>query len=277
MIKSIKETIQNRHSVRAYSDIKIESIKKETLLHLMDDLKTVYFRFELIDYTFNDNKKISTYGMISGAHSFIVGILNKDLSNNKDSALDFGESFEHLILKATALDLATCWMVSTFNSDHIKSLIHLKTDEAVVMVSPIGYGNEKSIKHRLTRFIVRANKRKSWNELFYLRDFDHPMESLADEKIYDILESVRQSPSAANKQPWKIVKTDMNFDFYIDPKSYISGQNQKIDVTYNDMGIAKCHFDLMSKYHGFVSTWFKNDNPLASNIYVGSIHLKEAE
>lgn len=275
MIKSIKKIINERHSVRAYSDKKIEPFKKNSILQLMNDLKTQNFRFELVDYTFDNNKKIGTYGMISGAHSFIIGILNREMFDNIDISINFGEKFEQLILKATSLDLATCWMVSTFKSEDIKDLINLDANEDIVMVSPIGYGNEKSIKHRVTRFVTRADKRKPWRELFYTNDFEHPLENASDKRIFDILEGVRQSPSAANKQPWKIIKTDMIFDFYINPKTYMNGKNQKIDVTYNDMGIAKCHFDLMAKYHGFESIWFKKENPLESNIYVGSIKLKE--
>jgi len=274
-VNSVKELIKERHSVRAYTNKKIEPTKKESLLNLMEKLKTKHYRFELIDYTFDENVKIGTYGMISGAHSFIVGILNKNMRNEKNIVLDFGESFEKLVLKATELELATCWMVSTFNSDTIETLIDLNSGEDIVMVSPVGYGNEKSIKHRFTRFMIKADKRKPWQELFYKNDFKQPLSKTADAQTNDILEAVRQAPSAANKQPWRIVKTDMTFDFYIEPKASMSEKNQKINVSYNDMGIARCHFKLMADYYDYTTKWFKKENTLDDKTYVGSIKLKK--
>lgn len=274
-MNSVKELIKERRSVRAYTDKKIEPTKKERLLNLMEKLKTKHYRFELIDYTFDENVKIGTYGMISGAHSFIVGILNKNMRNEKNIVLDFGESFEKLVLKATELELATCWMVSTFNSNTIETLIDFNSGEDIVMVSPVGYGNEKSIKHRFTRFMIKADKRKPWQELFYKNDFNQPLSKTADAQTNDILEAVRQSPSAANKQPWRIVKTDMTFDFYIEPKAYMGEKNQKINVSYNDMGIARCHLKLMADYYGYTTEWFKKENTLDNKTYVGSIKLKK--
>lgn len=273
MMENIKKLIEKRHSVRAYTKEKIEPTKKESLLKLMEDLKTEDFRFDLIDYTFDENVKIGTYGMISGAHSFIVGILNKDLKDDKKTAMHFGEAFEKLILKATELGLGTCWMVSTFNSDTIESLISLNSNEDIVMVSPVGYGNEKSLKHRLTRFMIKADKRKPWGELFYKADFQRPLNQSNNDKINEILEAVRLAPSAANKQPWRIVKTDMTFDFYIEPKAYMSEKNQKINVTYNDMGIAMCHFKLMADHYHYKTDWFIKENSLDAKIYVGSIKV----
>lgn len=276
-MKKIKQLIEERHSVRAYTKEKIESTKKESLLKLMEELKTENFRFDLIDYTFDDNVKIGTYGMISGAHSFIVGILNKNLKDDQNIAMVFGENFEKLILKATELELGTCWMVSTFNSNTIESLINLKSNEDVVMVSPVGYGNEKSLKHRFTRFMIKADKRKSWDELFFKNNFQTPLNKTNNDEIDEILEGIRLAPSAANKQPWRIVKNDMTFDFYIEPESYMSEKNQKINVTYNDMGIARCHFKLMAEYYNYKTDWFVKEEPLEDKIYVGSIKIEAVD
>jgi nitroreductase len=274
-MNNVKELIKKRHSVRAYTNKKIESTKKESLLQLMKELKSEHYRFELIDYTFDDHIKIGTYGMISGAHSFIVGILNNNDIDDKSVAMDFGESFEQLILKATELNLSTCWMVSTFNSDTIETLINLSSKEDIVMVSPVGYGNEKNLKHRFTRFIAKADKRKPWDELFYKENFKNPLAKTTDDQINDILEAVRLAPSAANKQPWRIVKNDLIFDLYINPKTYMSEKNQKINVTYNDMGIARCHFKLMANHYGYNNKWFKKEDILNSKTYVGSIKLEK--
>lgn len=269
----IEEIIRQRQSTRAYTRKRIEEHKKNKLNSFFKQHKQDIFRFKLIDYTFDEGMKISTYGMISGAHSFIIGIMKKDYLNDPSTALNFGNTFEKIILKATEMELDTCWMVSTFKDSHLKELLELEADEVIAMVSPIGYGKHSNLKHRLTRFITGADKRKSWDLLFFNENFQTPLDENINEDIYRILESVRRSPSAANKQPWRIVKNKMTFDFYIEPKVMMKPSSGKINVTYNDIGIAQCHFMLMARALGYDVKWFIKDDTLADKIYVGSIAL----
>ena len=53
---------------------------------------------------------------------------------------------------------------------------------------------------------------------------------------------VRWAPSAANKQPWRVVIKDDMVHFY--EKQSIR-ENMRGDVQKLDVGIALCHFDLM--------------------------------
>jgi hypothetical protein len=69
----------------------------------------------------------------------------------------------------------------------------------------------------------------------------------------------------------------MTFDFYIEPESYMSEKNQKINVTYNDMGIARCHFKLMAEYYNYKTDWFVKEEPLEDKIYVGSIKIEAVD
>lgn len=59
------------------------------------------------------------------------------------------------------------------------------------------------------------------------------------------LEMVRLGPSASNKQPLRIIKDENTFHFFVcRNKGYgIAGY----DLQKNDIGIAKCHFDLTIK------------------------------
>lgn len=271
---NIENIIKKRQSTRAYTKKRIEDHKKYALKNFMTQNNQKDFRFRLVDYTFDQDMKISTYGMISGAHSFIIGIMNKKQLNKKAAAIRFGNTFEEIILKATALDLDTCWMVSTFNDNQLKDLLDLKENEAIAMVSPVGYGNHSNLKHRLTRFLAGASKRKPWETLFFHKDFKTPLEKNIHKDFIKILEAVRLSPSAANKQPWRIVKNNKTFDFYIEPKSMMKLNQEKINVTYNDMGIAQCHFKRMAEVLGYNAQWFKKDIFLSDKIYVGSFALK---
>ncbi|NMC08509.1 MAG: hypothetical protein GYA24_25090 [Candidatus Lokiarchaeota archaeon] len=62
---------------------------------------------------------------------------------------------------------------------------------------------------------------------------------------------VRLGPSASNRQPWRVLKDKdgTTFHFYMDPaKGY---QN----MARFDIGIAACHFDLITKEAGIQGTW----------------------
>ena len=55
------------------------------------------------------------------------------------------------------------------------------------------------------------------------------------------MEAVRWAPSAANMQPWRIVKDKNQYHFYLEhTRSYTS--TVEWDVQKIDLGIALCHF-----------------------------------
>ena len=67
------------------------------------------------------------------------------------------------------------------------------------------------------------------------------------------LEMVRLGPSASNKQPWRIIKDEDMFHFFI---SRNKGYGiTAYDMQKNDAGIAKCHFDLTLKEIGIRGSW----------------------
>lgn len=68
---------------------------------------------------------------------------------------------------------------------------------------------------------------------------------------------VRLAPSAVNKQPWRIVKENNNYHFYIHGK----GNFPKIDI-----GIALSHFHLMCKELN-LSGMFKKQKPEIESNY----------
>jgi nitroreductase len=64
----------------------------------------------------------------------------------------------------------------------------------------------------------------------------------------------RLSPSASNKQPWRIVKDGNNFHFYL---SHTKGYSKAMgfDMQRIDIGIAMCHFELTAKELGLNGKW----------------------
>ena len=64
---------------------------------------------------------------------------------------------------------------------------------------------------------------------------------------------VRLGPSASNKQPWRIIKDKNAYHFFLcRTRGYgVTGY----DMQKNDIGIAKCHFELSANELGLKGTW----------------------
>lgn len=107
----------------------------------------------------------------------------------------------------------------------------------MMIVTPLGYPSEtQSEVDSKLRQSVRGDERFPSSELFFEGDFSNSIESSED-----CLEAVRWAPSAANRQPWRIVKVENSYHFYVRHTvgyvSIVDWEVQKIDL-----GIAICHF-----------------------------------
>jgi hypothetical protein len=102
---------------------------------------------------------------------------------------------------------------------------------------------------------IGADKRKPWSELFFKGNMQ-PLDENEAGRFKIPLEMVRLGPSASNRQPWRIIKEENALHFFLcRNKGYgIIGY----DLQKNDIGIAKCHFDLTAKELGIKGSWLKD-------------------
>jgi nitroreductase len=258
--KSQIELIKQRRSTRTYNSVDVdeETLQKlETFIKSISD-KKAGARFSITkskQADHNEAKKLGTYGVISGAKVFIIGII----SSIETDALTFGYLFERIILKATDLGLQTCWLGGTFNKSDFKAVAHLSENESIVIISPLGFKSEKpKMIESLMRSMAGANQRKPWNEIFFDHAIDIGLDETAAGDYAIALEMVRIGPSASNKQPWRIIKDDTDFHFFIcRTKGY---GITTYDMQMNDLGIAKCHFELSAIELGLHGQWTKSNN-----------------
>jgi hypothetical protein len=116
---------------------------------------------------------------------------------------------------------------------------------------------------RIFHFVAASDKRKLWNELFYL-DNDDPV-SPDDQNLgrYKTpLECVRLAPSASNKQPWRVIRGKDSkelFHFYLKRTPGYEKLFKDIKLQNVDMGIALCHFEESAKDLGLSGGWEVND------------------
>lgn len=261
--KSVVDIIKQRTSIRTYIPKPIDPKKKEELINLLkseiDSPFETKIRFELLEMDSKNNvngKKMGTYGMIKGANTYIIGITNKSNKNIEH----YGYIFEKMILLITSLGLGTCWLGGTFNRSNVGDMITLLENEFIPAITPVGNSHKKRRKFEsLLRTSIGANNRKSWNQLFFYKDFDNEL-SIKEAGVYKTpLEMLRLAPSASNKQPWRILKDDAYYHFYLSRNAGY-GKILPYDIQCLDIGIAMCHFDLTSKEQGLSGKWIL-ENP----------------
>ncbi len=253
--------IQERISVRTFEEIEIQesvmvslnSFIQQTQLGMDKNL-----RFEIIEKTddTNQTQKLGTYGIIKGTNSFIAGIMNNQTAN----ALELGYHLEKIILYATGLGLGTCWLGGTYNRKDFENYLSLNQNETLAVLIAFGYKKDKqSLIESTMRLVAKSNQRKPWKELFFNQNTDTELLTEETGSYATVLEMVRIAPSASNKQPWRIIKTNHSYDFYLcrTPAYGIA----TYDLQLNDLGIAKCHFELAANELNLKGQWSTKMDP----------------
>ena len=256
MCKQVIRNIKERRSCRSFSTRELDAVALQKLSDTLNEMNAeakASARFLLIQNQAEYNgapQKLGTYGMVTGATHFIVGICQKQ----EIDALAFGYMFEEIILFATDLGLQTCWLGGTFKRDAFNQKIQLGESESIAIVSPVGYQTEKPrFFENAVRAVVDANNRKPWSDLFFYENVSAPLKEDTQEPYHIALAMVRLGPSASNKQPWRVIKGKDGYHFYLcRTKNY---PRANFDMQKNDIGIAMCHFELSAKELGLNGSW----------------------
>lgn len=131
-----------RHSVRQYTNKKIEDKKRKELDQLIQELNEETGLHIQIFYDepdcFRGNK--THYGKFTNVRNYIalVGKKDRDLEEN------CGYYGELLVMKAQELGLNTCWVALT----HGKSKAKVLNQEKEVCLIVLGYGENQGVPHR---------------------------------------------------------------------------------------------------------------------------------
>lgn len=259
--KSIIEIIKSRYSCRSYDGKPLDKVSEKKLCGCIEDINKetkIKARFLYITNNAGDQTpvKLGTYGMIAGATNFIIGICEKDETN----CAAFGYLFEKIILFVTGLNLQTCWLGGTFNRNEFTQKCNLLDNEYIAIVSPVGVKKQKPrLFDNAVRTVVGANNRKPFAELFFEDNLSVPLNINNTGSYITPLEMIRLAPSASNKQPWRIIKNNNGYNFYLKrTKNYPTAL---FDMQKNDIGIAMCHFELTAKELKLKGKWANIKSP----------------
>lgn len=191
---------------------------------------------------------VGAYGKIKCAKAFIAFI--GDLSD-KYVQEQVGYTGEGIILEATSLKLATCW-VGGFKANVVNSLLNKSSQERVLAVTPVGYVKEhETLEERFMASFGRNHERKPLATI---------TTGLTEEKwpawLKTSLEAARKAPSAINRQPW-------SFDINANALT-ISIRTHGLEFNVSkrlDCGIAMLNFHVASLFNGIEGTWEFLDSP----------------
>jgi nitroreductase len=266
--KPMVEIIKQRYSCRTYRP---DPLDRDIRVKLADYAAGAQWgplgsqaRFELIAASENDHKalkSLGTYGFIKGATGFIVGAIKESKYNLED----FGYLLEQIIIYATDLGLGTCWLGGTFTKSSFAKKVSAREGELVPGVASVGYIAKKP--RRIESILKRndgTDRRLPWDRLFFDGEFNTPLPHEGLRKLGKVLEMVRLSPSASNRQPWRLVREGSTWHFYLQRtpgyrESPLVRLTTVADLQRIDMGIAMSHFELTAYELGLDGQWQNRD------------------
>lgn len=243
----MKKTINDRISVRTYQkkaltkkekEVVEEVLKKASLMKGPFGHQVKFFTDHQETNLDDEAKRIGTYGSIKNAASFVGGTV----LNERTGIIDYGYIFEYVILELTKHGFGTCWLGGTFNRGAFSD--YVQANDIIPAITPVGYSEKRmTLREKITRLAIRANKRKSFDSMFYLKDISEPLKESDHHPLSSALEFVKLGPSATNKQPWRIIIQDKLVHFYLE-RTPNYGTNLPVQIQLLDMGIALLHFEL---------------------------------
>ncbi|MBQ0040809.1 MAG: nitroreductase family protein [Clostridiales bacterium] len=204
--------IYERHSVRSYSDKKIEGEVLDKMMAAIDELQQESgIRIEFRE----SSRKVFTSPMMKligwkGDPGYIV-LAGKDTDELDENCGYYGEK---LVLYLQSIGLNTCW-VGMFKKGGLD--IVLSADERPVITIAVGYGNDSGKPH----------KSKTINEVCDISDISEAFRNGVDAAL--------AAPTAVNQQKFKISSVDGQ------PVITADGKGPFIKV---DLGIVKYNFEV---------------------------------
>lgn len=268
---TLTESMHRRYSCRHYEAQPIPSELREALVAFLATCNEGPFgtraRFRLVAASEEDRaalKGLGTYGFIKDAPGFLVGAVE----NGPQALEDFGFLTERLILHATSLGLGSCWLGGTFTKSGFAKRLALAANELMPAVVALGLPLDGAKDRDRVRKHAGSNLRLPSESLFFEERFGKPL-SLQDAWPYaTAMEAVRWAPSASNKQPWRVVRDEAGWHFYLErSKGYGKGSLvftllRLADLQRVDLGIAMCHFEAAALEAGLNGAWIRQSPSL---------------
>ena len=186
---------------------------------------------------------VGHYGKVKGAPALIAFTGDMEDPYIQEKVGYLGEG---IILEATAMGLATCWVGGFFRPKVAASVVRTVKNEKVLAVTPVGRAVARPTREEIimTGF-GRNHRRKPLSETATgLEQKDWP------QWIKASLEAARIAPSAINRQPWRFYVETNSITVSVDNRGLSFGISKRLDC-----GIAMLHLEVAALDSGVRGTW----------------------
>ena len=142
---TIREAIKARHSVRRFKDQPIKQETADRMNKVISECSSesgMNIRLILDDPECFDTM-LAHYGKFKNAVNYIALVGNKNRTDLDETAGYYGQK---IVLEAQMAGLNTCWTAGSFSRGKCKATI--ATDEKIVCVIAIGYGENEGVPHK---------------------------------------------------------------------------------------------------------------------------------
>ena len=215
IVMTIQEAIEQRHSVRQYTDEPLTQEQLEVLSGRVGEYNSESgLHIQLItgeERAFSG--LMARYGKFTGVRNYFALVGPKSAAFREK----MGYYGEKLVLDAQMLGLNTCWAGLTFSK--ITSVVEVRKDEQYVAAISIGVGSNKGVQHK-----------------------SKPVDELAD-SLSLAPSWYRRGVECAALAPSALTRQNFHFDFTL---GKVLASNRSGSYSELDLGIAKLHFEIGS-------------------------------
>jgi nitroreductase len=247
------EAVSKRRSIRQYAAKPVEAVNLEAMRRVCAEFRP--FQSARAVMVADPSEDIfrgipGGYGKVSGAPALVAFVGNMQSPDVQEA---LGYTGEGVILEATALGLATCWVGGFFSPKRAAAIAKVSPNERVLAVTPIGYAKEGSSlqEKAMSRFGRNWQRRPLSDLVTGLAENERPAWMRA------ALEAARLAPSGMNRQPWR---------FRVDQTSITVCANSVLNPTMVvskrlDCGIAMLHIEIGALSAGVKGSWELLNSP----------------
>ncbi len=209
----IMEAMKQRHSVRQYTDQRIEKEAAEKLQGEIDACNKESGRH--IQLVTDEPKAfdgfMAHYGKFSGVKNYIA-LIGKKGPKLEETCGYYGE---RLVLLAQQLGLNSCWVAMTYSK--IKGAYEVKAGEKLCCVISIGYGVNQGVSHKVKKVEELCQVNGQMPQWFR-----------------EGVEAAQLAPTAMNQQKF----------YFVLKEDQVAAKTKVGFYTKVDLGIAKYHFEI---------------------------------
>lgn len=213
-MENIEKIIKSRHSVRNFTDQRIE---RDVLNSLKQIINKCNQESGLnIQLALNETKAFGEghYGNFINCKNYIALIGNKSDNKLNEKCGYYGEK---IVLKAQELGLNSCWVAMTYKKKEVP--FEIKENEKIVIVIAIGYGVNGGVPHKIKEFEKVSKTARTDAPGWYISGIEYAL----------------LAPTAINQQ---------KFIFELIGENKVSAKSKIGPCTKIDLGIVKYHFEL---------------------------------